>query len=347
MTAALGRALRRLVWAIAIVAGTTTASFVVANLLPGDPARLLVGPQASEKDVARARALYALDRPLGEQYVRYWQRLVHRGADPVDRKREPEHKSCTPVGLGLHLDLGYSYYYRKPVVDLLEARIPASVELALAAVLVQVLLGVGLGVVAAAKRGTRWDEAAVSLSLLGISAPTFLIGLLLQYVLAYRLRLLPYDGYGATPAEQLRSLVLPALTLGIFGTAVYARLVRDELGAALAADPVRTARAKGASRLRALVVHALPAALVPVVTLAALELGTLVAGAVVTETLFRWPGVGQLAVEGLKNREGPVIVGTVLFASVAVVAATWALDVAYGLLDPRLRRRAADPGVRR
>jgi peptide/nickel transport system permease protein len=176
--------------------------------------------------------------------------------------------------------------------------------------------------------------------LLGISAPTFVLGLGLQYTLSYKLGLLPYDGYGTTAAEHIRSIVLPALTIGVFGSALYARIVRDELRVLLRQDFIRTARAKGASRLRALVVHALRNALLPIATLAALDLGTLVGGAIVTEKLFRWPGVGQMAVEALQNRDGPVIVGTVLFASAAIVLATLSLDLAAVALDPRLRSQA-------
>jgi peptide/nickel transport system permease protein len=339
MIRTLVRALRRLGAALVILVGVATLSFVVAQLLPGDPARMMVGPQASADDVAHVRALYGLDEPMGVQYARYWKRLVHTGPAPQGKKRDPAHASCADVALGVHLDLGFSFFYRKPVVDLLAARIPRSAELALAAVLAQLAIGLFLGVTAAVRRGTAWDDVAMGSTLIAMSAPTFLIGLLLQYVLAYKAALVPLDGYGATPGEHLRSLILPALTLGLFGSALYARLVREELGVLLGEDFVRTARAKGASRARALVVHALRNALVPIVTVAALELGTLVGGAVVTERLFRWPGVGGLAVEALLNRDAPVIFGTVLFTSAAVVASTLLLDLATVLLDPRIRRK--------
>ncbi len=328
------RAARRLGWGMVVILGVATLSFVVAQLLPGDPARVMLGPQASSEDVAHARRLYGLDQPLPVQYARYWRRLLHAGPPG----RGDAHASCAALGGGVHLDLGYSFLYQRPVVDLLAARIPRSAELGLAAVLVQLAFGLGLGVLAAARRGTAWDDAATGVSLLGISAPTFLVGFLLQYLLAYKWRLLPLDGYGGTPVDHLRSLVLPALTLGVFGSALYARLVRDELGGILAEDFVRTARAKGASPARVLVVHALRNALVPIATLAALELGTLVGGAVVTERIFRWPGVGQMAVEALLNRDAPVVFGTVLFTSTAVVVATIAVDLLAGALDPRLRR---------
>lgn len=331
------RAARRIGWALVVAFGVTTLSFFIAHVLPGDPTRMLLGPQASARDVERARALYGLDQPLGTRYVRFWKRLVHRGAGPTaEVRKSSEHRSCAAVG-PLHIDLGHSFHYRRPVVDLVFAKLPRSLELALAALSVQLTIGLGLGALAAARRGSRWDELAMGTSLLGLSAPTFLSGLVLQYVLAYKLALLPYDGYGKTSAEHLRSIILPALTLGIYGSALYARITRDELGARLAEEHVRVARAKGASWARTIVVHGLRNALVPIATLAVLDLGALVGGAVVTEKLFRWPGMGQMAVEALLNRDGPVIAATVLVASLAVVLSTLVLDVVTYLLDPRLR----------
>lgn len=339
MRAALAYMVRRLGWAIVLIVGVASISFFVAQILPGDPARMLVGAQASAAEVARAREVYGLDKPALEQYGLFLRRLVHGGPASIDKKRDTAHRSCVAVVGGVHLDLGYSFSYRKPVVELLLSKIPRSVELAVAALFVQLLIGLSLGIAAAVKKGRRLDEAAMGLSLVGVSAPTFLLGLILQYVLAHRLRLLPYDGYGTTAAEHARSIVLPALTLGVFGSALYARITRDELSSLLGQDFIRTARAKGASGARVLVMHALRNALVPIATIAVLELGTMVGGAVVTETLFRWPGVGQAAVTALLNRDGPVIVGTVLFTSSAVVVATLALDLLYVALDPRLRLR--------
>jgi peptide/nickel transport system permease protein len=326
---------RRFAWALVLVLGVTSLSFLVVEVLPGDPARMLLGPQASAADVTRARAIYGLDRGVSTRFVKYWAHLVHRGPPPTPKDRD--HRSCAAVAGGVHLDLGYSFYYRKPVVDLLAAKIPRSIELALAALLVQLTLGVSLGIGAAAKRGTAWDDAAMSASLLGASAPTFLIGLLLQYIFAYKLGLLPFDGYGATTTDHAVSLVLPALTLGLFGSAIYARLTREEVAWALGQDFARAAKARGASGLRVLVVHALRNAVGPLTTMAALDLGTMVSGAVVTERIFRWPGVGQLAIDAVLNRDGPVIFGTVLFSAAAVVAATLTLDIVDVLLDPRRR----------
>lgn len=338
MRAALRYLFKRLFWALFVVVGVTSISFVVAYMLPGDPARMLVGPHASAADLEQARKLYELDRPIAYQFVRYWKRMVHIAPPSTEKPAPPDHKHCSPIVSGLHLDLGYSFTYHKPVFELLRAKAPRSIELAFAALLFQALFGISLGAAAAFKRNSRLDEITIGISLVGISAPAFLLGLLLQYLLAYKLALLPYDGYGSTPSEQLKSLVLPALTLGIFGSALYARLTRDELGTQLQQDYARTAKAKGASKLRVLVVHALRNALVPLFTLMTLELGTLIGGAVVTESLFRWPGLGQLSVTALLERDGPVIVGTVLFGSLAVVLSTLFLDFVYVFLDPRLRR---------
>ncbi len=344
MAVILARLARRIGWAFVVVLGVTMISFFLVHVLPGDPVRLIVGPQASTQDVARAREVYGHGGPLRVQYARFLLRLVHPGAGPTDLARKaPEHRSCASIG-PVHLDLGHSFHYRRPVVDLVAAKLPKTLELAFAALLVQLAVGLGLGVTTAARRGSRWDELGASLSLLGISAPTFLTGLALQYVLAHRLGLLPYDGPGKTLGEHLLSLVLPALTLGFYGSALYARLVRAELGAALAQDHVRTALAKGASGARALVVHGLRTALVPITTLAALDLGALVGGAVVTEKLFRWPGMGQMAVESLLNRDGPVIVATVLVASTAVVLSTLLVDLIAPFLDPRIDRGPRNDG---
>lgn len=338
MIRALRYLFKRLLWALLVIIGVTSISFVIAYMLPGDPARMLVGPHAAAADLEQARKIYELDRPLSHQYLRYWKRLIHLAPPSSDASAKTDHKHCGPLISSLHLDLGFSFTYHKPVVELLKAKAPRSFELACAALLFQAFIGIALGIIAAHKRNTRTDEITMGITLVGISAPAFLIGLLLQYLLAYKLSLLPYDGYGSTPGEQLRSLILPALSLGIFGSALYARLTRDELATQLQQDYARTAKAKGASRLRVLIVHALRNALVPLFTLMTLELGTLIGGAVVTESLFRWPGLGQLSVTALLERDGPVIVGTVLFGSLAVVLSTLLLDVMYWVLDPRLRR---------
>jgi peptide/nickel transport system permease protein len=247
------------------------------------------------------------------------------------------HATCGNLG-PLHVDLGRSYQQRRPVVTILVERVPRSLLLAITAALVQALIGVTAGVIAAAKKRRTTDRVTVALSLLGLSAPTFVIGLLLQWLFAFKLRLFPIDGYGATPAEHAVSLVLPAVTLGVFGAAYYTRIVRDEMIGELAHDYVRTARAKGLSMRAVILRHALRNALMPIVTIFGLEVGTLVGGAIVTESIFRWPGLGSLSVDAMLDRDGPLIMGCVVVTATIVVLSTLAVDLAYAVLDPRTRR---------
>jgi peptide/nickel transport system permease protein len=324
-----------LAWALFVVWATTTVTFFINNVLPSDPARMVAGAQARPKDVERIRQQLGLDRPVLEQYGRFMRRLVHFGPSHVTPK-DPVHGTCANVWR-LHFDLGKSYQQRRAVTTILGERLPRTVFLALAAVLIQTLLGVITGLIAAVKRNTAVDHLTVGGSLIGISAPTFIIGLALQFVLAHRLRLLPLDGFGDTPLQHLVCLVLPALTLGIYGAAYYTRVVRDELITSIKQDHVRTARAKGLPMWRVWLKHALRNALVPLVTLIGLDLGALVGGAIVTETLFRWPGLGALSVSALLDRDGPVIMGTVIVSSAAIVLANLVVDLSYAVLDPRVR----------
>lgn len=307
------RVLRRLAWSVFVVWATITIAFVVNNALPADPARMIAGQQAPPAAVARIRVELGLDRPLYVQYGLFLNKVVR-------------------------LDLGKSYQQRRPVTTILAERAPRTFLLAFGAACVQAIIGVTAGVVAAANKRRTADRLAVGASLLGVSAPTFVIGLFLQWLFAVKLRIFPIDGYGETTLDHLASLVLPAVTLGVFGAAYYTRIVRDEMLGELAQDYVRTARAKGLSRGAALVRHALRNALVPIVTIFGLEVGTLIGGAIVTESVFRWPGIGSLSVDALLDRDGPLIMGCVIVTSGAVVVSTLLVDVAYMVLDPRLRR---------
>jgi len=327
----------RLAWSVGVVWSVVSIAFAINVLMPGDAARMVAGPQARPADVARIREQLGLDRPPAVQYVRFWSRLVHLGP----RATEGEHASCVvllPLGdSALHLDFGKSFQMRQPVVDVIATRMPRTLLLAAAGIVLQLLLGVSTGVLAALRRGTWIDRLTVGTSLLGISAPTFLIALLLQVTLARELRWLPLDGYGASLGEHARCLVLPALTLGFYGAAYYTRLVRDEMRVLLDADWVRTARAKGLPAWRVIARHGLRNALVPIVTAVGLDFGALMGGAIVTETVFRWPGLGELSVKAMLDRDGPVILACVIVTSIAIVATNVVVDLVYGLLDPRLR----------
>jgi peptide/nickel transport system permease protein len=336
-TLMLPRLAKRLGWSIFTIWAVVTLAFFINNALPSDPARAIAGPQARPADVARIRTQLGLDRPLLVQYGIFVRRLVHWHPGAVDAK-DPEHSSCATLG-PVHVDLGVSYQRRRPVVTLIGERLPRTLMLAIAATLVQVFAGVLAGVVAAARRNTLLDYGAVTATLIGISAPVFLLGILLQYVFAYRLRVLPLDGFGQTFGEHVRAIVLPALTLAIVEAAYYTRLVRDEMIVLLKQDFVRTARAKGVAEWAVVVKHALRNALMPLVTVIGLDFGTLVGGAIVTEKMFRWPGLGQLSVDAVFDRDAPIIMGTVIVASTAIVLSNVLVDLSYAALDPRTRGR--------
>jgi len=335
------RALRRVSWAVFVIWATVTLAFLVNHALPTDPARMIAGQQAPREAVAKIRVDLGLDRPLYVQYAIFLRRLVHLGPASFDPKKDREHSTCANLG-PFHFDLGKSYQQRRPVTTILSERAPRTLLLAFTAAIVQALIGVTSGIIAAANKRRTADRLAVGLSLLGVSAPTYMIGLLLQWIFAVKLRLLPIDGFGETTGDHVAGLVLPSVTLGIFGAAYYTRIVRDEMIGELGHDYIRTARAKGARQVGVIVHHALRNALMPIVTIFGLEIGTLVGGAIVTESVFRWPGLGSLSVDAMLDRDGPLIMGCVIVTSTVVVLSTLFVDLAYHVLDPRVRRRPGE-----
>jgi peptide/nickel transport system permease protein len=332
------RGLARVAWAVFVMWAVVSLTFVVNELIPTDPARMVAGPHARAQEVERVRAELGLERPLSARYAIFFRRLVHLVPPSPPAQGAKEHASCAAWG-PLHVDLGTSFAQRRPVVDVIGDRLPRTVWLGVASVAVEAAIGFALGAFAAAKRRTSWDQATVTLALVGSSVPTFLVGLGLQYAFAYRLGWLPIDGFGKTLPEHLACVVLPALSLGLFGAAFATRLVRDEVSASLAGDHARTARAKGLSRVGVLLRHGVRNALAPIVTMVGLDLGALVGRAIVVESLFRWPGLGLASVNAMLDRDGPMVMGTVLVASLAVVVTNLAVDLAYVVLDPRVRAR--------
>lgn len=308
---------------------TITLSFYVLSVLPADPARLLAGPQARPADVAAIRQELGLAAPLPERYHRFWARLVHT------QTSGDKHATCTHVGPA-HIDLGRSYRDRRSVVTLIGERFPRTFFLATVGITFQLFFGVLLGALAA--RYKRFDAWLMSLSFLGASVPTFVLGGALRYVFAERLRWLPLDGFGTTMWEHMQSVVLPGVTLGFYGAATYAKFTREELATELGKDYVRTARAKGSSEGRILWRHALRNSLLPIVTSAAMDFGALLGGAVVTETIFRWPGIGLLSVQSLLDRDGPVLMGLVMLSATFIVLLNLTADLLLHWLDPRTRR---------
>jgi peptide/nickel transport system permease protein len=308
-----GYVLRRLGWALLVLWFVVSATFALTHLLPADPVQLMLGPHADPASIARVRKQLHLDESLWSQYTSY-------------------------LGQVLHGDLGRSFRLSRPVSQIIGAALWPTVQLALAALFLQIVIGVPLGVLAATRRNRPADTAAQVVALLGQSAPTFFLGPLFIYLLAYRTGWFPISGYGEDGVlDRLWHLFLPALTLAAGGTALYTRIVRGDLIETLGEDYVRTARAKGLSPWRVVVRHALRNALLPLVTLVALDLGVMLGGAVVTEYIFGWPGIGREAVLGIFAFDLPVILGVVMFAAVAIVLMNLLVDLVYAWLDPRVR----------
>jgi peptide/nickel transport system permease protein len=308
----IGLVLRRLGWAIVVIWFVITATFAMVMAIPADPARAMLGPHATADELARVHKLYCLDEGPVVQYG-CWLGNVVSG------------------------DLGVSLHSKRPVADVLADRVWPTLQLALAALVLQLLIGIPLGVIAATRKG-RWpDHAANLVGLVGQSAPTFFVGTVLLYLVAYRWEILPFGGYGVGFWGRLHHLVLPAMTLATVGVAFYSRVVRSELSETLAEDYVRTARAKGLSERTVTLRHALRPALGPLVTVAGLDLGILLGGAVVTESIFAWPGLGRETLLAILDVDIPLILGVVLVASIAIAVANLAVDLVQLWLDPRLR----------
>ena len=298
---------RRLLAAIPTLWGVATAVFVMARLLPGDPARVIAGINASQDQVDHLRRQLGLDQPLPVQYLDFLGGLVR-------------------------LDLGTSAHFGDPVLGEIGSRLPYTAELALAALAVAVVLGLLGGVVAALRRNTVVDVVISTVSVLGISMPTYWLGLMLIVLFAIQLRLLPAAG-----ADSPESVVLPAVTLGLLSVGLIARMTRSSLLEVLGQDYVRTARAKGLSPARVVVAHGLRNALVPILTAIGLQLGSLMGGAVVTESVFGWPGVGRLLLDSIFSRDYPMVQGLVLLFAVTYIAVNLLVDLLYVVVDPRVR----------
>jgi peptide/nickel transport system permease protein len=304
-----GMLLARFGAALVVVLGVCTLVFLLIHLVPGDPVEAMLGERAQASDRAALRAALGLDLPLWEQYVRYLWGLMH-------------------------FDLGTSFLDQRSVTAILAERLPATARLAAASLLLAVLIALPLGVLAARYRGGAIDSAAMTLSLLGVSVPNFWLGPLLILIFSLWLGWTPVSGDQGTA-----SLVLPAVTLGTALAAVLARMVRASMLEVLSEDYVRTARAKGLTEPAVLWRHALRNAWLPILTVIGLQLGGLLAGAVITETVFAWPGVGSLLVESIQARDFPVVQGCVLLISLVYVLVNTLTDLAYVWVDPRIGRR--------
>ena len=284
----------------------STVVFVVMRL-SGDPVPLLLPPEAPRSEIFRVRAELGLDRPLPVQYAIF-------------------------LGNALRGDFGRSIHFRQPASRVVLGYLPATFELGLSAFALAMVVAVPIGVVSAMRRNSVIDQATMGLALVGQAAPTFFIGILLILIVSLKLGLLPTSGRG-----DWRYLVLPALTLGAFAMASIARLTRSAVLEVLRADYIRTARAKGLAETLVVVKHTLKNAAVPIVTITGLQFGTLLGGAVVTETVFAWPGIGRLAIQSIYNRDYPIVQCTVFLSAVLFIVINFCIDLIYGFLDPRVR----------
>jgi ABC-type dipeptide/oligopeptide/nickel transport system permease component len=305
---------RRLLLAVPTVLGTSLLVFLILHLVPGDPATVIAGPTAPADVIANIRTQLGLDQPLLVQYWRY-------------------------LSSALHGDLGRSILSRRQVSDEVAGAFLNTLELVIAARVWSLLIGIPIGVLAAARRRSIFDKLSMVTALLGLSLPIFWIGLMAMWLFAVKLGWLPISGRGGPmwTAAGLQHLVLPALTLGGVQVPALARLTRSSLLEALNQDYVRTARAKGLAERLVVAKHALKNAMLPVVTVIGLQFAGLLGGAVVTETIFSWPGLGRLAVTAILTRDFPIVQGTILVSAVTFVTINVLTDFLYAVLDPRIK----------
>ncbi|MDQ2632505.1 MAG: ABC transporter permease [Pseudomonadota bacterium] len=300
---------RRLIQSALILLGVSIITFALLYLLPADPVRQIAGRSATPQTVENIRQQLGLDQPFMVQYWRYLMNLL--------------------TG-----DLGRSYIQRSEVSELIVSRLPASLLLMLGAIFCELAIGLTMGLVAAVKRGSPTDQTLMLTSFVGVSAPQFVVGLLLLYVFAVRLGWFPIGGYGTW-----KHLVLPSVTLGILGAGWYARMMRSSMIDVLRQDYIRTARAKGLRRGTILVRHALPNAILPVVAMIGIDIGIFMGGIVVVESVFGWPGIGQLAWQAIQRVDIPIIMGVTLVSACAIVLGNLLADIVAPFIDPRIKLR--------
>ena len=306
--------LRRLLLMVPVAFLVTIMSFALVRLSPGDPVLIYAGEERDPVSLQELRVELGLDQPLPVQYVAW-------------------------LGKAVRGDFGRSIRTRQPVLESIVERLPATIELGLAALVISITVALVVGTVSALRRNSGLDLVATGVTLAAVSLPNFFLGLILILVFALAFRVFPPGGYvpfADDPFDNLRRLVLPAITLATASTAVYVRQVRSSLLDVLSQEYMRTARAKGLGELAVIGRHAMKNALIPVVTLVGLQLGAIIEGAIITETIFFWPGVGRLVVDSIGGRDYPVVQGVVLVAALSFMVTTLLVDLLYGLLDPRI-----------
>ena len=299
--------LRRVAQSVLTLLGVSVLVFVILRVLPGDPARMLLPDGAPESAVAELNRQLGLREPLIVQYGLFLRSVAHG-------------------------DFGQSFQYRAPALHVVLERLPATVQLTVTAMLVTIAAGVSLGIITAVRRGTRYDVAGTIVAVLGQSLPNFWLGIMLILLFGVALRWLPTSGFAGW-----MSLVLPALTLAAFPTALVARLTRSSMLEILNRDYIRTGRAKGLAEQSVVLRHALRNAAIPVLTVIGLQIGTLLSGAVITESVFAWPGMGKLIVDAIFFRDFPVVQTVLILSATVFVAINLLVDLLYTVIDPRIR----------
>jgi peptide/nickel transport system permease protein len=305
---------RRLLGTVPVLVILSIGVFLMLHLTPGDPVQIMLGQDATPSAIAALRAELGLDQPLPIQYVRWMANVVHG-------------------------DLGRSIRTNQPVTEAIVSRLPVTIELSLWSLLLSLAIGLPAGVVAATRRNSGVDLASTGLALVGISLPSFFLGILLILVFALWLRWVPPSGYTPflqDPLQNVKQMFMPALALGAALAGIVARLTRSSLLEVLGADYMRTARAKGLSDGASVIGHGLKNALLPVVTVIGLQVGALLGGAILIETIFALPGIGRLAVDSIFARDFPIVQGVVLFLALVRVVANLVADLLYARLDPRI-----------
>ncbi|MGD2014863.1 MAG: ABC transporter permease [Desulfobacterales bacterium] len=300
---------KRLSQAILILIGVTLITFCLSFLMPADPVRMLAGRSATQATVESIRKELGLDKPLPIQYLKYISRLMQG-------------------------DLGRSYKQKTQVSELIMSRLPATLLLMAGTIFFELLIGLPAGILAATKRGRSADNWIMALSFAGVSVPQFVLGLVLLYLFAHIIPVFPLGGYGS-----LNHLILPALTLGISGGGWYSRMMRSSMVDVLRQDFIRTARSKGLTERSVILVHALRNAILPVIAMIGLDIGIFMAGAVVVESVYGWPGIGQMAWQAIQMVDIPIIMGATLVAAVGIVLGNLLADLVIPFIDPRVYLR--------
>jgi len=298
---------KRIAQALLIMLGVSVITYVLLYLVPADPVRQIAGRSATAETVESIRRQLGLHLPLHEQYFNYLWGLLHG-------------------------DLGRSYIQKSEVAELIVARIGPTLQLLGGAILCELAIGLPAGVIAAVRRGRASDTAIMAASFVGVSAPQFVVGILLLYVFAVKLGWFPIGGYGTW-----KHLVLPSLTLGLLGGGWYARMIRSSMVDVLRQDYIRTARAKGAGPLRVVVIHGLRNGILPIIAMIGLDIGIFMSGVVVVESVFGWPGIGQLAWQAIQRVDIPIIMGVTLVAACAIVLGNLLADLVAPFVDARVK----------